>query len=343
MVRREWYEGIVDLEPSGLFGNSGSDVIRVQSTDEGYFSYEVINNILYNGDLNSPDPSDQVQFGLSIKDESFGLFGNQLIIRLIEAFPGMARVSVEAKARIFVKKLSFSLGIPITYSIRRIERVGGGRPINPIEYKCIPYVVYDRKETTKAVSNTVQELNEVAGVLSISKNYFRLGQLFMRIWGMMFSDQNMREEMYWELGDAIIGTAYLHYWKAITTITEEPNLKEYNERIFKLGLDSGSFKKTLDILRKLRNDFDIAHRNYDSTAIHEPRQFINVVKNVAQTVIGRYEELNKKTGLTFGQPRKRADTEYQERISFIEKETGLDFKSKVGFGWAISRTETPNS
>ena len=38
MVKREYYEGTVDLEPSGLFGNPEFDGVKVLSTEEGYFS-----------------------------------------------------------------------------------------------------------------------------------------------------------------------------------------------------------------------------------------------------------------------------------------------------------------
>ncbi|MHB8561876.1 MAG: hypothetical protein ACYDAP_12090 [Thermoplasmataceae archaeon] len=340
MVKREYYEGIVDLFPPGLFGNLAFDGVCVLSPNDGFYSYEVINAILYGEELPSPNPTDSIEIGLSQDATGYSLIGNKMTIRIIETFPGMARTMIEAKARQFVRKLSLVTGKPIAYSIKNISQADHGE-INPTEYKCIPYAVYDRKEMTRAIAKVLTELEGDDGLLTKSMDYFRLGELFLNIWGMLHSDEHLRHDMDWKLGNALIGTAYLHFWKSITTITEELGSTESEARLKALRLGKKT-KKILRALKALRNDFDIAHRNYDSTAISEPRHFINVIEGVARTVIEQYVGYSKRTGSVFDCSQVKVKRKYESSISLLEKEYETISRSKLDFGWAISKSETTN-
>lgn len=339
MIQREYYEGVVDLAPSGLFGNASFDGISITSSADGFRSYEIVNALLYGEESPFPKVKDPIEVELSINDESYSLISNQLTIRIIESFPGGARSKIESKAHQIVRRLSFIIGKSVTYDIRNISRVSG--EINPTEYKCIPYTVYDRMEMTRAFTRALTEFDDDA-LLEQSMDYLRLGELFLNIWGKSHSDEHFRNDMNWKLGNAVIGAAFLNFWKSITIITEELGSTESEIRLKALGLDSKKFRKILQSLKSLRNSFDIAHRNYDSSSIYEPRHFINVIKTVAQSVIESYIHYSKRTGKTFDISQERDKKRYKNQISFLREVFEDVPKSKLDFGWAISRSETTN-
>ena len=91
----------------------------------------------------------------------------------------------------------------------------------------------------------------------------------------------------------LIASVFLNLWKAASTVVGDPSTDgDYQRRYRELGFDHGFFKTRIEPLRRLRNDYDVAHYHLDPTAIEVvERQFGEASETVREILSRRTARL----------------------------------------------------
>jgi hypothetical protein len=87
----------------------------------------------------------------------------------------------------------------------------------------------------------------------------------------------------------LMAAAFLFLWKALSVIVGDPNIdNDYQSRYRRLGLDYAFFAGTIEEIRRLRNDEDVAHYRVDNHGIDAIRKQFGASKEAVRTVIRAY-------------------------------------------------------
>jgi len=89
----------------------------------------------------------------------------------------------------------------------------------------------------------------------------------------------------------LISAIFLNLWKAVTTIVGDPSTDhDYRSRYKKFGIEQPFFEQKIEGLRKLRNDYDVAHYHVAPERVQEIERNYYEASVVASEVINHYRE-----------------------------------------------------
>jgi len=91
----------------------------------------------------------------------------------------------------------------------------------------------------------------------------------------------------------LIASIYLNLWKAASAVVGDPSNREdtdYKSRYKKFGFDEEYFNTKIEKIRKLRNDYDVAHYTLDDERISDIEKNFGVAEAIATEIIQRYRE-----------------------------------------------------
>lgn len=92
-------------------------------------------------------------------------------------------------------------------------------------------------------------------------------------------------------GRYLLASAFLHFWKAITVVLGDPGTdRDYQRRFRKIGLPANYWKATVEPLKNVRDDADVAHYQLDDEAIGRVEATIPMADSVCRQVLERYSE-----------------------------------------------------
>ncbi len=78
-------------------------------------------------------------------------------------------------------------------------------------------------------------------------------------------------------------------WKAASTVIGDPTIdKDYRSRYRQLGIEKEFFETRIEVARKLRNDYDVAHYRLDAERLGFVEGNSALVKEVAERIIRDY-------------------------------------------------------
>lgn len=90
---------------------------------------------------------------------------------------------------------------------------------------------------------------------------------------------------------SLIASVFLNVWKAISAVIGDPSTdSDYQRRYRALGLSDDFFATQIEHVRRLRNDYDVAHYTLDGGRLAQIEQEFGQAQITAREVIGRYRE-----------------------------------------------------
>jgi hypothetical protein len=89
----------------------------------------------------------------------------------------------------------------------------------------------------------------------------------------------------------LIAAVFLNLWKSVTAIIGDPSVPKdgYQKRYREFGFDE-DFRATLDRLKSLRDDYDVAHSTLDASRVDQVEATVGEAKNIAAEVIRKYRQ-----------------------------------------------------
>lgn len=89
----------------------------------------------------------------------------------------------------------------------------------------------------------------------------------------------------------LISSIYLNIWKALSSIVGDPNVdKDYQSKYKLYGFSEEYFKDRIEKIRKLRNNYDVAHYTLDDERITNIEKNFGEADQIVSEVIKRYRE-----------------------------------------------------
>jgi hypothetical protein len=92
----------------------------------------------------------------------------------------------------------------------------------------------------------------------------------------------------------LIASIFLNLWKAASAVVGDPSKPEdtdYRQRYKKLGFDEAFFTTKIEKIRKLRNDYDVAHYTLADERISNIEQNFGEADSIVVQILKRYREI----------------------------------------------------
>lgn len=186
----------------------------------------------------------------------------------------------------FLQNLSLSHGGLFTYRPLIIEADNG--KLFPVpQYNSMGNVtVYDIEHLRNHIVESQKYQNLVDQRLERACRYFGHAR-FLFIKRMQIADP-LSEHF-----NMLIASVYLNLWKAASAIVGDPSNREdsdYKSRYKKFGFDEEYFNTKIERIRKLRNDYDVAHYTLDDERIGDIEKNFGKADAIVTEIIQRYRE-----------------------------------------------------
>ena len=91
----------------------------------------------------------------------------------------------------------------------------------------------------------------------------------------------------------LVASVFLNLWKAASAVVGDRSKREdsdYKSRCIRLGFDEEFIKTKIDKIRKLRNDYDVAHYTLDDERIHEIEMNLGEAGAIVIEILRRYRQ-----------------------------------------------------
>jgi len=84
----------------------------------------------------------------------------------------------------------------------------------------------------------------------------------------------------------LISSVFLNIWKAVSSVVGDPSTdRDYQRRYKQLGFDYAYFKQKIERLKKLRDDYDVAHYSLDDQRLEELERSYGDAVEIATEVL----------------------------------------------------------
>lgn len=87
----------------------------------------------------------------------------------------------------------------------------------------------------------------------------------------------------------LVSSVFLNFWKAATTIIGDPSDRKdrFQKRFLDIGLPE-DFRSRIENLKKLRDNFDVAHYSLDENRTQHLEENVDEAQNICRDVISQY-------------------------------------------------------
>jgi hypothetical protein len=87
----------------------------------------------------------------------------------------------------------------------------------------------------------------------------------------------------------LVAAAFLFLWKALSVVVGDPSIDgDYQKRYRELGLDYVFFRDTIEEIRRLRNEDDVAHYRLDASGLETLKQRFAMAQGAVRRVVIAY-------------------------------------------------------
>ncbi len=196
-----------------------------------------------------------------------------------EAYDGI----VDALDR-FTKHLTLSMGHLFSYKVLFVESESRELYNLPRLITMISGTNYDLEH----VSSKIDEAERMSAledpVLNRALQYYEHAMF-------LFDRRNQIADLFSSHFRYMISEIFLNMWKAATAIIGDPSVdNDYRSRYRRLGIDREFFEKKIEVVRNIRNDYDVAHYRIDEKRLTEIERNYGLVKEVAERIIRDYRQ-----------------------------------------------------
>ena len=107
----------------------------------------------------------------------------------------------------------------------------------------------------------------------------------------LFDRRNQIADLFSSHFRYMISEIFLNMWKAATAFIGDPSVdNDYRSRYRRLGIDREFFETKIEVVRNIRNDYDVAHYRIDEERLAEIERNYGLVKEVAERIIRDYRQ-----------------------------------------------------
>ena len=196
------------------------------------------------------------------------------VMFVTEAFgsPGLCTTTVRQLCGIF------------TYTPLILE--GEGEKIYPM-----PKYVHLMTVTTYNLKKLEEDIVEAASFHNLSDPQLDRALQYYELALLLFERREMIAPVLSRQHAHLISVVFLYFWKAISAVVGDPSKdSDYQKRYRSLGFDYDYFKTKIEMIRKLRNDYDVAHYSLDENRIKEVDSNFKQAAKVVVEVVQKYRE-----------------------------------------------------
>lgn len=180
-----------------------------------------------------------------------------------------------------LQHLTLTLSQSFTYVPRHII---GNEGLHPLPFTMLAHVtMYSLPRIADAFKTAEQAVNVSDPRLEQALHYYDHA-LFL------YSNRLAWTDMLSRHFKQLISAVFLNTWKAISTLIGEPGEKDYQSRYRALGFTQDYFTKDIEMVRQLRNDYDVAHYYADSGRLDEIEANFGHASRVATQVLTAYRK-----------------------------------------------------
>ena len=183
----------------------------------------------------------------------------------------------------FLMHIELSIGLTVTYQRQFVERPDG-TVWHPKDMTFVLAHQYNLEPLREAVSGGSDSDVFADASLARAMQYFEHGEYL-----------NMLQTEIWSImpkhhGAQLMSSAFLNLYKAATVIIGDKSKdRDHQSRYRSIGLDK-TFYGEIEWLHSVRDDFDVAHHEIDTSRVGEVRKAYGRAKQIVLTILRSYRE-----------------------------------------------------
>ncbi len=342
MPWRRRFEVKAVMEPAGLFGVADGSMVLIPFRDEQDFTEKVWRKVRAGMDSIPKDSGDLVRVDFKKDDFEVSIIDNVVRFWVVAATPAFARADVDSFMRRLVQRLSVATNEAITYHLTELRDYEGLLRDLP-QFKVIPFAIYESSSMKGLIERAVADDYKEDFVCARALDYYHHGELYLDLARRIHYDPRYREDAFGTFGEALVVTAFLSFWKAMTVILHEPGKQDKVDlrRVDALGLNSPEFLEMHETLRDLRNVFDVAHRSHSELSAKRARSYAVAVRVMAAEVIEAYTRVTANGAPSFSPTWEETVMEDQELKKKLKPFERPGLRSRhLQTGWVIEKSSS---
>ncbi len=190
----------------------------------------------------------------------------------------------EAIARVILERLTLHLTAYtdhlISYHLDRVDNIDTNRYSTPSTVS-IHFEMYDLPRLRGALESAAQAWDCTDQILEKAMGYFQHALFLMK------ATDSIRHRSLSQI--FLLSDAFLNLWKAVSTVIGDPSKdSDYQSRYRMIGIAPDFFRDEIEPLRKLRNDYDVAHYMVGRAGLDEVAENFGKASRTAEHVLSAY-------------------------------------------------------
>ncbi len=286
------YTLICSIQPPGIFGVEDGDLLLRPSPDGGMVDEQLNVDAIDERRLQSVFPSSPFKKSAGTDGVSITVEGNRIALKVSGMNPTLVQSQLESFLKHLLLLLTLRLGVPLRAKLLSfIDERGHSFALPRI--KVMGAAIYDFKALSEEFDWCVGTVGLRDDALARALKYYACGCRHYEVWETHLRNSVASGDIIGEdFEDSMWASAFLDFWKSLTTILEEPSNKTGRDRVFRgraraVGLDNNDIRM-IRSLKEVRDDFDVAHRAHDELAHPLPRLNVPIVKSLARKIVVSY-------------------------------------------------------
>lgn len=228
--------------------------------------------------------SDEEAINVSLETDSYvvSIRDNIAVVELEAEIPSDAYNDAVELLDKFLTHLSVSRGTLFSHIPYILESEDQRLYPIPRPMHMVSVTVYDVAQLSKDITDIQGYLPMDDDRLARAMDYF--GQATL-----IFQGRTQLTNAFSRHHTLLISSAFLNLWKAISAIVGDPSTdKDYQKRYRSYGFDKKFFDEKIEKVRKLRNEYDVAHYSLHADDIEQIEQSFGEAQKIALEVIRKY-------------------------------------------------------
>jgi len=182
----------------------------------------------------------------------------------------------------FLEHLTLSTGRLFSADMIQLTTEDGAPQPLPRKVELMSLTTYDLVSLARTIETTADYVQMLDPLLDKALEYYNFA-LFLLEGPATQADRFSR--IYAHAASAV----FLSFWKATTTIIgDSSHDKDFNQRYQRLGFDREFFTSRIEPVRRLRNNYDVAHYRVDDLGLQQVTQDLALCRALAEQVMTAY-------------------------------------------------------
>lgn len=280
-----------EIHPASQFGlPQGKTTVLPSKPNRHYFSdsyhTQTMTKIGYGSLSKYRSDNEKIKYSFSFNGLGISIEDNFLFVNIESSNQNEAYEKAKHECENFINHLSINHGALFVLKPVLIESDDGIHYPIPKYLNLINVTIYNLENLKNSIIDTRKCLNLSDQRLDRAITYYRYAKF-------LFEKRNEISNPLSEHYGQIISSVFLNLWKSVSSILGDPSKSEdsdYQKRYKELGFDSSFFKTKVEKIRKLRNNYDVAHYALSNSEIEKIQENFGEADEIALIVIKGYRK-----------------------------------------------------